>query len=692
MKEYATNLIRNVVLLGHGSSGKTMLAEAMLYNTGATNRLGRVDEGNTVSDYDEEEIRRRISLNLSLIPCEYRGHKINVIDTPGFPDFVGEVRSAVRVADAAILLVDSVAGVEVGTELVWEYVNEYHLPRFVVISKMDRDNANFQRALESVRSTFSGLFVPLVLPIGEQSSFSGVVDLIERKARRGAGAEVSAVPADLADEVESARVQLVEAAAEGDDELIMKYLEGEELSPEEIKRGLKAAIQEGRVIPVLVASGLPNVGLIPLMDAILDLLPSPGDVGPVTATNPATDQEEQVEPRDDAPLAALVFKTMADPFVGKLSYFRVYAGVLESDSRVWNSRRNAEERLGQINVMRGKEQLPVPRLHAGDIGVAAKMTETNTGDTLCHRTHPLVLPPPTYPAPLFSVAVEPRTKADSTKMGPTLTRLSEEDPTLRWRHEPSTNQTILEGMGDQHIDVAIRKAESKFGVGLITSVPKVPYRETITKVASSSYRHKKQTGGAGQFAEVHMRLEPLERGAGYEFVNEVFGGAISSNFMPSIDKGIKSVMEQGVLAGYPIMDVRAVVYDGKMHEVDSKPIAFEIAGREVFKQTFLQAGPVLLEPIMNVTVTVPEQYMGDVLSDLNGRRARVQGMEQRGGKSLVTAQVPLAEMLRYATDLRSLTQGYGVYRMEFSHYEQVPSHLAEAIIANARREKEEEKA
>lgn len=692
MKEYATHLIRNVVLLGHGSSGKTMLVEAMLYNTGATNRLGRVDEGNTVSDYDEEEIRRRISLNLSLIPCEYKGHKINVIDTPGFPDFVGEVRSAVRVADAALLLVDSVAGVEVGTELVWEYLNEYRLPRFVVIAKMDRDNANFQRALESVRSAFSGLFVPLVLPIGEQSSFSGVVDLIARQARRGAGAEVADVPPDLADEVESARVQLVEAAAEGDDELIMKYLEGEELSPEEIKRGLKAAVQEGRVIPVLVASGLPNVGILPLMDAVLDLLPSPTDVGPVTATNPATGEEEQLEPRDDAPLAALVFKTMADPFVGKLSYFRVYAGVLESDSRVWNSRRNAEERIGQINVMRGKEQLPVPRLHAGDIGVVAKMTETNTGDTLCSRTHPLVLPPPTYPAPLFSVAVEPRTKADSTKMGPTLTRLSEEDPTLRWRQEPSTNQMILEGMGDQHIDVAIRKAESKFGVGLITSVPKVPYRETITKVASSSYRHKKQTGGAGQFAEVHMRLEPLERGAGYEFVNEVFGGAISSNFMPSIDKGVKSVMEQGVLAGYPIMDVRAVVYDGKMHEVDSKPIAFEIAGREVFKQTFLQAGPVLLEPIMNVTVTVPEHYMGDVLSDLNGRRARVQGMEQRGGKSIVTAQVPLAEMLRYATDLRSLTQGYGVYRMEFSHYEQVPQHLAEAIIANAKREREEEKA
>lgn len=692
MKEYATHLIRNVVLLGHGSSGKTMLVEAMLYNTGATNRLGRVDEGNTVSDYDEEEIRRRISLNLSLIPCEYKGHKINVMDTPGFPDFVGEVRSAVRVADAAIVLVDSVAGVEVGTELVWEYANEYRLPRFVVISKMDRDNANFHRALESVRNAFSGLFVPLVLPIGEQSNFRGVVDLIERKARRGAGSEVADVPPDLADEVESTRVQLVEAAAEGDDELIMKYLEGEELSPEEIKRGLKAAVQEGRVIPVLVASGLPNVGILPLMDAILDLLPSPTDVGPVTATNPATGEEEQLEPRDDAPLAALVFKTMADPFVGKLSYFRVYAGVLESDSRVWNSRRNAEERIGQINVMRGKEQLPVPRLHAGDIGVVAKMSETNTGDTLCHRTHPLVLPPPTYPAPLFSVAVEPRTKADSTKMGPTLTRLSEEDPTLRWRHEPSTNQTILEGMGDQHIDVAIRKAESKFGVGLITSVPKVPYRETITKVAASSYRHKKQTGGAGQFAEVHMRLEPLERGAGYEFANEVFGGAISSNFMPSIDKGVKSVMEQGVLAGYPIVDVRAVVYDGKMHEVDSKPIAFEIAGREVFKQTFLQAGPVLLEPIMNVTVTVPEQYMGDVLSDLNGRRARVQGMEQRGGKSIVTAQVPLAEMLRYATDLRSLTQGYGVYRMEFSHYEQVPPHLAEAIIANAKREREEEKA
>jgi elongation factor G len=692
MKDYATDLIRNVVLLGHGGSGKTMLAEAMLFNTGATNRLGRVDEGNTVSDYDEEEIRRRISLNLSLIPCEYKGHKINVLDAPGFTDFVGEVRSAVRVADAAMVLVDPVAGVEVGTELVWEAADEYNLPRFVVISKMDRDNANFNRALESVRGAFSGLFVPLFLPIGEQSNFLGVVDLIARKARRGVKGDVADVPADLAGEVESARVQLVEAAAEGDDELIVKYLEGEELTPEEIRRGLKIAIKERKVVPVLVASGAPNLGVIPLMEAILDFLPSPADAGPVTATNPATGEEEQLEPRDDASLAALVFKTLADPFVGKLTLFRVYSGVLASDSRVWNARRNAEERIGQINVLRGKEQLPVPQLHAGDIGTGAKMAETNTGDTLCNRAHPVVLAPPTYPSPLFSVAVEPRTKADSTKMGPTLTRLSEEDPTLRWHQEPSTNQMILEGMGDQHIDVAIRKAESKFGVGLLTSVPKVPYRETITRTFASSYRHKKQTGGAGQFAEVHMRLEPQERGLGYEFASEVVGGAISSNFLPSIDKGVKGVMESGVLANYPVVDVKAVVYDGKMHEVDSKPIAFEIAGREAFKQTFLQAGPVLLEPIMNVTVTVPEGYMGDVLSDLNGRRARVQGMDQQGGRSLVTAQVPLAEMMRYATDLRSLTQGHGIYKMEFSHYEQVPQHVADTIIANAKREREEEKA
>jgi elongation factor G len=690
MRDYATDLIRNVVLLGHGGSGKTMLAEAMLFNSGATNRLGRVDEGNTVSDYDDEEMRRRISLNLAVVPVEYRGCKINVLDTPGFTDFVGEVRSAVRVADAAVVFVDAVAGVEVGTELVWEYADDYNLPRFVVISKMDRDNANFSRALESVRNAFSGLFVPLFLPIGEQANFGGIVDLIAMQARRGVKGDVGDVPGDLAGEAESARVQVVEAAAEGDDELIMKYLEGEELSPDEVRRGLKTAIRERRVVPVLVASGAPNIGVLPLMDAILDFLPSPAERGPVTATNPATGEEESLEISDAGPLAALVFKTMADPFVGKLSYFRVYSGVLDSDSRVWNARRNAEERIGQINVMRGKEQLPVPRLHAGDIGAAAKMGETITGDTLCNRARPLVFAPPTYPSPLFSVAVEPRTKADSTKLGPTLTRLSEEDPTLRWHLEPSTSQMIVEGMGDQHIDVALRKAENKFGVGLVTSVPKVPYRETITKQAATAYRHKKQTGGAGQFAEVHMRLEPQERGVGYEFVSEVVGGAISSNFLPSIDKGVKGVMEQGVIAGYPVVDVKSVVYDGKMHEVDSKPIAFEIAGREAFKQTFQQAGPVLLEPIMSVTVTVPESYMGDVLSDLNGRRARVQGMDQQGGKSIVTAQVPLAEMLRYATDLRSATQGHGVYKMEFSHYETVPQHLVEGIVAASKRERAEE--
>jgi len=692
MKDYATDLIRNVVLLAHGSAGKTTLTEAMLYDTGATNRLGRVEEGNTVSDYDDEEIRRRISLNLSLIPCEFKGHKINVLDTPGYTDFVGEVRSAVRVADAAVVLVDPVGGVEVGTELVWGYADEYGLPRLVVISKMDRDNANFHRTLDNLRSAFPGHFVPLQLPIGEQSSFSGVVDLITRKARRGAKGDVADVPGDMTAAVEEARIQVVEAAAEGDDELIMKYLEGEELSFEEIRRGLKAAIRTGKVVPVLCLAAGANQGVVPLMEAILDYLPSPTEVGPVVATNPASGEEEQLGPNDLAPLAALVYKTMADPYVGKLSFFRVYSGVMSSDSRVWNVRRNAEERVGQIYVMRGKEQIPVPQLHAGDLGAVAKMAETNTGDTLCARTHPVVLAPPTYPAPLFSVAVEPKTKADSTKMGSTLTRLAEEDPTLRWHLEPSTNQLILEGMGDQHIDVAIRKAEGKFGVGLLTSEPKVPYRETITKTYATMYRHKKQTGGAGQFAEVHMRLEPRERGAGYEFVSEVVGGAISSNFLPSIDKGVKGVMEQGVIAGYPVVDVRAVVFDGKMHEVDSKPIAFEIAGREVFKLAFQNAGPVLLEPIMNVKVTVPEAYMGDVLSDLNSRRARVQGMDQQGGKSIVTAQVPLAEMRRYATDLRSLTQGHGVYTMELSHYEQVPAHLTETIIANSKREKEEEKA
>jgi elongation factor G len=556
----------------------------------------------------------------------------------------------------------------------------------VVVNKMDRENANFSQVLQSLRDTYDVNFFPLQLPIGSQSEFAGVVDLVQMKAFMGSEGEVTEIPEDLAAEAEDARIQLVEAAAEGDDELIMKYLEGEELTAEEIQQGLKAAMLNGTAVPILVASSTQVLGIRTLLNAVTSYAPSPAERGPVTAEGPAG--EEEIEPNELAPLAALVFKTAADPYVGKLTYFRVYGGMLESDTRIWNSRLEEEERLGTLYVMRGKEQLPVERLRTGDIGAVAKLGETLTGDTLCDEGHPLTMPGPVFPHPLFSVAVKPQSKADQAKMGPTLTRICEEDPTLRWRQEASTRQTILEGMGEAHVDIAVRRMENRFGVEVETEIPKVPYKETITRVASGQYRHKKQTGGAGQFAEVHMQLEPLPSGEGFEYDWDVFGGAISTSFKPSIEKGIRQMMDQGVLAGYNVVDLKAIVYDGKEHPVDSKDIAFQIAGREVFKQVMMNAGPVLLEPIYEVKVTVPEEYTGDVMGDLNTKRARVLGMDQQNDKTIITAHVPMAEMQRYATDLRSLTQGRGLFAMQFDRYEPVPSHLMQDIIDASKAEDE----
>jgi elongation factor G len=680
MKEYTTEFIRNVALASHSSSGKTMLAEALLHHTGATTRLGRIEDGTTVSDFEEEEHRRGISLSTTVLPVEYRDHKINLLDTPGYTDFVGEVISALRVADGVLVLVDSVAGAEVGTELALHYSKQFNLPHFVIINKMNRDNANFRKALESVQEISETRLIPVQLPWGEKGDFKGVIDLLSMKAYAGTGKTPQDIPAEYADDAESARMELIEAAAEGEDALLEKYLEGEELSADEIKRGLKDVVVSGAYVPVFVAAGSAEIGLFPLLDAIVELFPSPAEVPSVYAQG--KDGDEALIAKDSNPLAAYVWKTTADPFVGKITYFRVYSGMITSDSRVWNQSKSSEERLGTIHLLRGKEQIGVKIVHAGDISTVSKLNVTSTGDTLCDKGHPLTLLSPTYPSALYQVAVSPRTQADSAKLSPTLTRLCEEDPTLTWHQVASTNQTILQGMGDQHIDVAIRKAETKFQTALNMDTPKVPYQETITKQGQAMYRHKKQTGGAGQFGEVHMRIEPLPD-EDYAFSNDVFGGAVSSSYMPAIEKGIKAVMKEGAIAGFPIKNVKVSVYDGKEHAVDSKPVAFEIAGREAFKLAVRDAGPVLLEPIMNVHITVPEANMGDVLGDMNTRRARVQGMDTDKGRSIVTAQVPLAEMLRYTTDLRSITGGRGVFTMEFSHYETVPAHLAQEII-NAR--------
>ncbi|HSJ58981.1 MAG TPA: elongation factor G [Anaerolineae bacterium] len=689
MTIYKSDRLRNVVLLGHGGAGKTSLAEAMLFDCGAVTRLGRVDEGTSVSDYDEEERRRRMSINSSLIPCEWKEHKLNVLDTPGYMDFVGEVVGASRVADSAIVVVDAAGGVQVGTEQVWYYADKRELPRLVYVNKMERENVNLAEIVEQVQTKFGIMAVPVTLPIGTQVNFAGVVDLLAEKAYMGDKGTEEAIPADMADAVEEARMTLVEAAAEGEDALMEKYFEELSLTHEEVLRGLKARVRARTLVPVLVGSAAMNIGMQVLMRYITQLLPSPVEAAPYEAINPATNATLSLQSDSAGTLAALVFKTVADPYVGKLSFFRVFSGTVESDSRAYNPRLREEERLGQIYTMRGKEQVPVARVPAGDMGAVARLGETLTGDTLCDRGAPVILSPAEYPSPLYSVAVTPKTKADAAKISPTLTRLSEQDPTLSWRQDPSTRELILSGMGDTHINVAIRRMDETFGLGLETAVPRVPYLETVTRLASAQYRHKKQTGGAGQFAEVHMRIEPRERDAGFEFAWEVVGMNVSRTFGPSIEKGVKAVMEQGVIAGYPVVDVKAAVFDGKEHPVDSKDIAFQIAGREVFKLAMRDAGPVLLEPIYKFTITVPEEYMGDVLSDLNTRRAQVLGMDQVSDNSVVTAMVPLAEMQRYVSDLRSITQGRGVFSTEFVRYEQVPSHMAEQIMAKAQREAEE---
>ncbi|MBN2554580.1 MAG: elongation factor G [Anaerolineales bacterium] len=686
MKEYATESIRNIALVSHGGGGKTSLGEALLYLTGALTRMGKIEDGNTVSDFEEEEIRRVISLSTSVLPVEFQDHKINLLDTPGFTDFIGEVISALCVADGAMVLVDSVAGVEVGTEIVWDYCNSFNLPRFVVISKMDRDNANFHNALASAREMAAGVnLVPVQLPWGEKQDMKGVIDLLTMKARPGSGKDAVDIPAEYADAAEEARIGLIEAAAEGDDTLLEKYLNGEDLTPAEITRGFKAGVMTASIVPVFVTAATAELGVIPIAEAALSFLPSPSEAQPRKAEG-ATG-EELLTADDAGPLGVYVWKTTADPFVGKMTYLRVLSGILNADTRIYNHTRGEEERLGSLYVMRGKEQLNVPNLHSGDIGIVAKLSETETNDTLGEKSHKLAIPAPDYPNALYSVAVMPKTQADSTKISPTLTRLCEEDPTLSWRQEASTKETILQGMGDQHIDVAIRKAESKFQVALNTKIPKVPYQETITRQGAAQYRHKKQTGGAGQFGEVHLRIEPLPD-EDFIFANEVFGGAISQGFMPAIEKGVRNVMKAGVLAGFPVQNVKVAVVDGKEHPVDSKAVAFEVAGREAFKLAFHDAKPVLLEPIMNIRVTVPESNMGDVLGDLNTRRARVQGMETDRGRSVVTAKVPLAEIQRYTSELRSITGGRGVFSMELDHYEVVPNHVAEQVIAS--REKEEE--
>ncbi len=683
---YGMEQMRNVVLLSHSGAGKTSLSEAMLFNSGAITRLGKVDHGNTTSDYDPEEVKRKISIYLSMLPCDWKGFKVNTIDTPGYADFVTEAKAAVHIADGAVIVLCAASGVEVGTQLVWGYVEEQKIPRLIFVNKIDRENADFFKTLEELWANFGKRCLPIELPIGSEEDFQGVVDLTKMKAYMGPQWQEGEVPDSLRGQAEEFREKLVEAVAETDDNLIAKYLEGEELTEEEICQGLRAATLGGQVVPILVGSALQNLGITRLLDAICDYLPSPKDRDQLSAINPLSKEEETIDLNPTAPLAALVFKTSADPYVGRLSYFRVYSGTIYSDSTVWNSTKNRAERIGQLYVLRGKAQEPVPHLIAGDIGAVAKLAETSSGDTLCGRDHPLSLPSMESPTPVFSLAVHPKTKADLDKMGSALARLTEEDPSLQVRREPDTLETILSGMGEAQLEVAAEKMLRKFGVDVRMETPKVPYKETIAISTKAEYKHKKQTGGHGQYGHVFLELEPLPRGAGCEFGKRVVGGAVPKNYIPAVEKGVHEALNEGILAKYPVVDIKVTLYDGTYHSVDSSDIAFKIAGAHATRKGLSQGQPVLLEPIMNMRITVPEGLTGDVIGDLNSKRAKVLGMSPQDGLNIIEAQAPLAEVQRYAIDLRSMTQGRGRYRMEFSHYEEVPPHTAQRIIAE--REKE----
>ena len=688
MKDYSPNEIYNVALVAHGGTGKTSISEAMLFRAGVVNRLGKVDDGTTTSDFDPDEVKRKISVNASVLPLEWQGKKINLIDTPGYADFVGEEKSGLRAADAAILLIDASAGVQVGSEYAWQFADERRLPRVIFINRLDRENADFDRAVESIVQHFGRRCVPIEVPVGSQEHLEGAVDLIGMRALIGEKDEMGEVPSGMADVAQKLRESLVEAVAETDDELLNRFLEAEELNEDDLRKGLKAATSTSAIVPILVGSATRDLGVGRLLDAIVNYLPSATDSGPVAVTDPTGAKEETLQPDPSAPLAALVFKTTADPYVGRLSFIRVYSGTLKTDSQIWNASKGQPERIGQIYCQRGKTQEPESHLVAGDIGVIPKLNDTTTGDTLSTREHPVILPGVQLPAPAFSAAVTPKTKADADKVSSALHRIAEEDPTLHVGRQPDTGELILSGVGESHVEVAAEKMHRKFGVGVDLKTPRVPYKETITMSTNSEYRHKKQTGGAGQFGQVTITLEPQPRGAGLQFTEKVVGGAVPREFFPAVEKGVREAAQEGIIAHYPLVDVKVTLIDGKYHPVDSKAIAFEIAGVQALKQGVQQAKPVLLEPVMHIQIRVPESFTGDVISDLNGKRAKVLGMTPDSGGTIIDAEAPQAEIQRYATDLRSLTQGRGSFTTEFDHYEEVPGQVAQKVIDEAKREAE----
>ncbi|MGI5912916.1 MAG: elongation factor G [Syntrophomonadaceae bacterium] len=678
MKVYPTNKIRNIALVGHGGTGKTSLAEAMLYNTGAIKRIGKVDDGNTTADYLPEEIKRKITISTALVPCEYKEHKINILDTPGYADFYFEVVGALRVVDSMMMVLSATAGVEVQTEVIWEYFS--NTPKIAFINKMDREHANFNKVIEEMKNTFSDNIVPLQLPIGAEDNFKGVVDLIKMKAlvfEAGSGnIKEEDIPQDMLDDVETYKEALIEAAAEADDVLLTKYLDGEELSDAEILEGIKAAASSGSAVFVFCGSATKNIGIQPVMDFIVEC-------GATPDTNP---QSKGIDPENEI-IAAQVFKTIADPYIGRINMFRLFTGKMKAETVIYNASKEKDEKIAQILIMTGKEQTAVPELFAGDIAAVAKLAVTGTGDSLTTRSNPQIIEPIQFPQPTLNIAIEPKSKGDEDKLSSAIQRLLEEDPTIIVEKNIETKQTIMKTMGDTHTDIIIDKLSRKFGVEVISKEMRIPYRETIRATVQAEGKHKKQSGGHGQYGHVWIKFEPCEEN--FVFEENVFGGSVPRNYFPAVEKGLLEAMEEGVLAGYPVTNVKATLYDGSYHSVDSSEMAFKMAARLAFRKGIETAKPVLLEPIMDVLIEVPDAYMGDIIGDLNSKRGRVMGMEPIDKKQMIKAQVPLAEMARYTIDLKSMTQGRGKFKMEFSHYDEVPAHLADKIIEKAKLEKED---
>jgi elongation factor G len=696
MKVYDAPSIRNVALVGHGGCGKTSLASALLFDAGAANRLGRVEDGTTVTDFDPDEIERKISLQAALAFAEWTKTKINLIDTPGYNNFLSEARAALRVADAALVVVDAVAGVEVQTEKVWGYAEEYGLARLIVVNRMDRENASFERALESVGRSFGRAAVPLAVPIGEEKGFKGIVDLVAEKAQvygddASGKFQTIEVPAAHQEAARAAREKLVEMVAESNEELMEEFFEKGTLSQEQLAKGLRQAVASGRIFPVLPASSMLNVGVQAILDAVADLLPSPADRGEVKGNDPATKADTSRRPAADAPLSAFVFKTLVDPHAGRISIFRVYSGTVKADSAIHNATRDAAERVGSLFLLQGKAQTPVPEVQAGDIGAVAKLKDTQTGDTLADRASLIVYPAVVFPEPATTFAIEPRTRGDEDKISTALQRLQEEDPVLRVSRDPQTHEMLLSGMGQLHIEVVVGRLRKRYKVEVNLKKPKIPYRETIKAAAEGHGRHKKQTGGHGQFGDCKIRMKPLPRGSDFKFVDDIFGGSIPKNFIPAVEKGIQDARMKGFVAGYPMVDFQVELYDGQYHDVDSSELSFKIAGSLAFKDAVAKCRPTLLEPIMKVEIAVPDDYAGAVMGDLSSRRGRPQGMEPKGTLQVIKAEVPLAEMLSYDAELTSMTGGRGSHHMEMDHYDEVPGHLQEKIIAAAKAERGEEK-